>query len=149
MKKAQAGLDFLMTYGWALLLIVLIVGALFAMGIFDVGSFLGSRSSGFAQIKPIAWRVDGAGALTLKLQNNAGTSVNVTNISATLNGETISNATVVSLSNGRQSGTLPIGAFSGAPSSGSSYSVQVQITYLDRATSFVYNDAGTITGRAG
>ncbi len=149
MKKAQAGLDFLMTYGWALLLIVLVVGALFAMGIFNVGTFLGSRSSGFAQIKPIAWRVDSTGNLTLKLQDNAGTNVNVTLINATLGTQSISSNSSFTISNGKQSGTISPGVFSNALATGASYSVQVTIQYTDTATNFVYNDAGTLTGTVG
>ena len=145
--KGQAALDFLMTYGWALLLVVLVVGALFALGIFDIGSFLGSRSSGFAQIKPVGWKVDSTGAFTIKLQNNAGTDVNITAINATLRTNTLNNGTVTSITNGKQSGTLTVGTFSSPPAAGGSYSVAVSISYTDTATNFAYTDSGTVTGK--
>lgn len=146
-RHGQAGLDFLMTYGWALLLIVLIVGALFALGIFDIGTFLGSRASGFAQLQPTAWRVADSGALTMILKNNAGTDININTINATLRTETLNYSTVTSIANGRESSTITIGTFSNAPSRGSSYSVRVEITYTDVATNFQYLDAGTVTGK--
>ncbi|MCL6089014.1 MAG: hypothetical protein M1530_02515 [Candidatus Marsarchaeota archaeon] len=149
MKKAQAGLDFLMTYSWALLLIVLIIGVLFAMGIFDVGSFLGSRSAGFGQVRPVAWRIDTDGNLTLKLQNNAGTGVNVTNITATLGLVNVSSNASFLLPVGRQSGSLLIGNLTNSSAPGSSYSLQLFIRYIDSSTNFTYTDAGTLTGRIG
>jgi len=147
MRKAQAGLDFLMSYGWALILIVLVVGALFALGIFDIGSFLGTKSSGFSQIKPIAWNVNPTGVLTVKLQNNAGTDVNVTSINATLLSSTTGSSPNVAISNSKQSAVLTVGTFSSVPAAGSSYTVQVVIKYTDMATAFNYTDSGTLTGK--
>jgi uncharacterized protein (UPF0333 family) len=33
-RKGQAAMEYLMTYGWAILIIIVVVGALFAMGVF-------------------------------------------------------------------------------------------------------------------
>jgi len=38
MKKGQAAMEYLMTYGWAILIIIVVVGALFAMGVFKTSS---------------------------------------------------------------------------------------------------------------
>jgi len=146
MKKAQAGLDFLMTYGWALLLIVLIVGALFALGIFDVGSFLGSRSSGFAQVGIVGWKVADAGTFTTMFENHAGNDISITSISATKGSETINYTTPISLANGQSTGTITIGTFSTPGASGSSYTVAIDLIYTDTATGFEYSDSGTVTG---
>lgn len=35
MKKSQAAMEFLMTYGWAVMIIFIVVGSLFYLGIFD------------------------------------------------------------------------------------------------------------------
>lgn len=37
-KKGQAAMEYLMTYGWAILIIIVVVGALFAMGVFKTKS---------------------------------------------------------------------------------------------------------------
>ena len=34
-KKAQSAMEYLMTYGWAILIIIVVVAALFAMGVFS------------------------------------------------------------------------------------------------------------------
>lgn len=147
MRKGQAGLDFLMTYGWALLIIVLVVGALFALGIFDIGSFLGSKASGFAQVGVVGWKVAGDGEFTAKFENHAGTDINVTGVSAVLGTETITYTTGFAIDNGKQSGTITVGSFANPGSSGSSYSIAVTLNYTDSDTGFQYTDSGTVTGK--
>ena len=149
MKKAQAGLDFLMTYSWALLLIVLVVAALFALGIFDAGAFVGSRSAGFAQVRPVAWRLDTDGNLTLKLADDAGTNVNITSINATFGVANISYSDSLNISNGKQSDAILVGSFPNSTAPGASYSIALQIQYIDMNTNFTYTDGGTVTGKVG
>lgn len=36
-KKAQAAMEYLMTYGWAILIVIVVVAALYAMGVFKIG----------------------------------------------------------------------------------------------------------------
>ena len=36
MKKGQAAMEYLMTYGWAILIIIVVVAALYAMGVFKL-----------------------------------------------------------------------------------------------------------------
>ena len=38
MKKGQAAMEYLMTYGWAILIVIVVIGALFAMGVFNTSS---------------------------------------------------------------------------------------------------------------
>jgi hypothetical protein len=148
--KGQAALDFLMTYGWALLLIVLAVGALFALGVFDISGFLGSRATGFAQVHVAAWRVDSAGVLTVKLTDQAGTDINVTNATWTYLGTSTTNTTInTTINNGQTSATLTLGSVSGITSAGTSYTLPLSIAYVDRTTSFAYQTSGTLTGKSG
>jgi len=145
-KKGQAGLDFLMTYGWALLIIVLIIAALFALGVFDIGSFVGSRASGFTEVGIVAWTLASDGTFTAMFENHAGKSITINAINATYKGETVGYSTPVDLGNGKRSGTLTIGTFTSPDAAGSSYTITVDIAYTDPATGFVYSDAGTLTG---
>ena len=147
--KGQTALDFLMTYGWALLLIVLVVGALFALGIFDIGSFLGSRATGFAQVGVAAWRVTDTGNFTAQFTNRVGSDIRVDAVSWTYRGVTGTNSAVnTSISNGQTSSTLELGTVADV-AAGSSYSIQMAITYTDLNTNFQYQSSGTITGSFG
>ena len=149
--KGQTSLDFLMTYGWALLLIVIVVGALFALGVFNVGSFIGSRATGFAQVGVVAWNVDhGVNGVTVKLQNHAGADVNVTAFNMTYGTNTVDitylpvNYNGGFLANGGTSGTITIGTVGGL-SAGTTYMIPLSITYID-SNGFTYTESGTLSG---
>ncbi len=48
--KAQSAMEYLMTYGWAILIISVVLGALFSIGVFSGGALLGTSciaASGF------------------------------------------------------------------------------------------------------
>ncbi|MGA3020943.1 MAG: hypothetical protein ABSD68_03275 [Candidatus Micrarchaeales archaeon] len=48
--KAQSAMEYLMTYGWAILIIAVVLGALFSLGVFSGASLIGTSciaSSGF------------------------------------------------------------------------------------------------------
>ncbi len=56
MKKGQAALEYLMTYGWAILIIVIIGVALYAMGIFNPSTFVGKKYSGLTAFTVLDWK---------------------------------------------------------------------------------------------
>ena len=43
--KGQAAMEFLMTYGWAILVVLLAIGALAAFGVFDMGKYSTGQTS--------------------------------------------------------------------------------------------------------
>lgn len=54
--KAQSAMEYLMTYGWAILIIAIVLAALFALGVFSSGSFIGTSciaASGFQCSNPL------------------------------------------------------------------------------------------------
>ncbi|MGC8586816.1 MAG: hypothetical protein ACP5K9_00810 [Candidatus Micrarchaeia archaeon] len=54
--KAQSAMEYLMTYGWAILIIAVVLGALFSLGVFSGASLLGTTciaSSGYLCSSPI------------------------------------------------------------------------------------------------
>ncbi|MCX6772520.1 MAG: hypothetical protein NTV88_01985 [Candidatus Micrarchaeota archaeon] len=150
-KKGQAALDFLMTYGWALLIIALAAAAIVALGILDMGSFIGSRATGFSQIEPIGWSLDHTGVFNIKLKNNAGTDINVTSVTTSYNSvagncSALNPPVGISLPEGSESGVINACTF-GAINPGASYSLRLNINYTDSETGFSYTDAGTVTGK--
>jgi len=40
--KAQSAMEYLMTYGWAILIIAVVLGALFSLGVFSGSSLIGN-----------------------------------------------------------------------------------------------------------
>jgi hypothetical protein len=137
-----------MTYGWALLLIVLVIGALFALGVFDINAFLGSRAVGFAQVGVAAWRVDGNGNMSAQFTNRVGADIRVDNVTITYRGASTTFPVSVTIPNGQTSATVSLGNIAGL-TSGTSYTLQMSISYTDLNTNFVYQSSGTLTGKAG
>ncbi|MCX8166303.1 MAG: hypothetical protein N3E37_00415 [Candidatus Micrarchaeota archaeon] len=148
MVKAQSGMDFLMTYGWALLIVVIVIGALFGLGIFDEGTFVGNKASGFTNIGVKDWQLTSNGQLQLLLQNNVGSDVNITAINVTIGNNnptgTLQNAPVT-IANGKTQTVTVTGV--GTFQAGKSYSAQIQIRYVNLKSNFNATDTGTITGK--
>lgn len=136
-----------MTYGWAILLVVLVAAALFVLGVFNVGSFVGSKAVGFTEIAVPAFRIASDGALTLKLQNQAGSPITVNTINASYGTESVATTTLpaANIGVGATSDTITVGTFTGF-NSGDSYAVTLKISYTDRTTGFSYTESGTLNG---
>jgi len=70
--KAQSAMEYLMTYGWAILIIAVVLGALFSLGVFSGSSLLGTSciaSPGFLCQNPL---LSTSGALTFSFGQNTG-----------------------------------------------------------------------------
>ena len=81
MKRGQSALEYLVTYGWAILAIVIIAGVLWYFGIFNPSKFAGSKQcGGFGSFICQDFTVNTAGTLTIVLNNNIGTTMNAVNI---------------------------------------------------------------------
>jgi len=66
--KAQAALEFLMTYGWAILIVIAVVAALYAMGVFRLpGGGLGKCSPCFPPGSAIAYVDHSADSLVVRV----------------------------------------------------------------------------------
>ncbi len=85
-KKAQGALEFLMTYGWAFLVILIMIGALAYFGVLSPTKFLPERCTFGSQFlcKDYLMSTDGSTAdVTVKLQNNIGQAIYVLATNAT------------------------------------------------------------------
>lgn len=76
-RKAQAGLEYLITYGWALVLIVTIAGMLFFL-LEQPEESVSFSSSEPTKIMVKSGGIDSGGYVTVTAQNATGTSINVT-----------------------------------------------------------------------
>ena len=81
-KKAQSALEYMMTYGWAILIIVIVAAVLYSLGIFSPSSSAGTTSSGFAPFVVLGQECN-ANGLYIELGNNAGNTVTFYNVTVT------------------------------------------------------------------
>ena len=87
-KNAQAALEFLTTYGWAFLVILIMIGALAYFGILNPGKVLPSRCNFGAEFACLDYQISVTGnAFKLKLKNNAGLPINIDAAKITLSSE--------------------------------------------------------------
>ena len=59
-RRAQSAMEYLMTYGWAILIIAVVLGALYSLGVFNGISFAPKASAGSCQV----FRPSGPGTTT-------------------------------------------------------------------------------------
>ena len=148
-RKGQAALDFLMTYGWAIALVVIIAAVLFSLGVFDVGNFVGNKAAGFSGVAVKGWNLASDGTFTMKVSNQVGQKISINSITVT-NAGTAKNVSglPVTLSSGADSATLSSAAAAfGNSTTGTSYTAQVVIAYTDLNANFNYSTSGTVTGK--
>ena len=90
MRKAQAAMEFLMTYGWAILVVLAAIAALAYFGVLSPSKMLPETATGFTGLmapgKPTADKT--AGYIALTLVNNIG-NINITGASFDTNDCTV------------------------------------------------------------
>jgi hypothetical protein len=82
-KKSQAALEFLTTYGWAFLVILIMIGALAYFGILKPSKLLPERCNFGSEIGCEDYLLETPDTLKLRLKNNVGETINVSGINVT------------------------------------------------------------------
>ncbi len=144
-RKSQAAMEFLMTYGWAILVVLVAIGALAYFGVLSPDRFLPAKCQLPAGIACTDFRIDGvANTLTIVLRNGLGFDTTAVGIYATGCTESTGNT----LNNGQQANfPLTCSADPDTLVSGQKYSGDVNVTYTNVDTDLAHKVQGTITGR--
>ena len=160
--KAQAAMEYLMTYGWAILIVIIVAAALYALGVFNPSTWTGDRATGFTNIGAPAsgaWKVSAntPGNFQVNLRNNLPSRINITSAtSVTIESTTcdglevggvglLSAETTVGIGN-----TFNITANCTGLTAGSAYTASVKVVYDNLDTGIdAFTDSGTLTGTVG
>ncbi|MBN2052694.1 hypothetical protein JW756_04275 [Candidatus Woesearchaeota archaeon] len=79
MKKAQAALEFLTTYGWAFLVILVMIGALAYFGVLSPTKILPGKCIFSPEVSCVEYQITGStGVLEFRLRNGVGAAANFT-----------------------------------------------------------------------
>jgi hypothetical protein len=79
--KGQTAIEYLMTYGWAILIILIVAGVLAYYGIFAPSGFLGCSVSGFSNIALLnPWSFSTTGTFQGTLENRVGQPITLTSV---------------------------------------------------------------------
>ena len=91
-RKAQAALEFLTTYGWAFLVILIMISALAYFGILNPSKILPNRCNFGPEFECLDWQISLTDtSLKLKMKNNAGEPIVVSSMN-------VSSQTTIALS---------------------------------------------------
>jgi hypothetical protein len=146
-RRGQTALEYLVTYGWAILAIVIIAGVLWYFGVFTPGRFAPTeQTTGFSTVVVLSHKVTASnGQLTLVLANQAGEQVNVTAVQA---GTGAASSPALAISSGGQGTVSAVATGLAAGAVGDPYSTNVTVTYTLTRTGLTGKiSAGTVSGR--
>ena len=134
-------MEYLMTYGWAILIVIIVAAALFALGVFNPSTYTGRAATGFGGLGiPADWQYSGT-TLTIVLSNQVGEAITVSNVSTS--GCYLAGSTAIPAGG---EASFPITGCT-SKSVGASYSEQVTVTYAV-AGGLTRTASGTLTGSA-
>ena len=140
-KKGQAAMEFLMTYGWAILAAIIAIGVLAYFGVFSPGKYVSGSAIVSAPFYANAWAISTT-SVTLELKNNGGEAYNITSTKVT-NCGTNSNAFVVNAS-ALQAISVTCAS---ALKSGDTFKGDITVSYLKSGSSVSLSSTGSVTDK--
>lgn len=78
-KKGQAAMEFLMTYGWAILAAVIVIAVLASFGVFSPGKYIPNKCLLTAPLGCVAGTADTTG-IQIEVRNGAGDTITITDL---------------------------------------------------------------------
>ncbi len=148
-KKAQAAMEFIMTYGWAILVVMVAIGALAYFGVLSPDRFLPERCvfpPGTDCIDKAA--ISSTGEIKLAMRFNLGNSIVLNNVTA--KGQDCTQATMTSPAGGTtfaNNQLIQITLNCGNPLPAGRFKAEVFINYTNPRTTIEHITAGEVLGR--
>jgi hypothetical protein len=151
--RGQSALEYMMTYGWAVLIVLIIGVVVWQMGLLDLSQNINPDKRGFSQVAPLDWRLAEDGTFTVVVQNNAGTMLDITAAGANviIGGGTCTLATGIPINDFRPAATrqLDFNTCAVTRKNGEYYRVNLSITYLNKGSGLVHVSNGVMWGPVG
>ncbi|MFH1424683.1 MAG: hypothetical protein ABIG20_03305 [archaeon] len=140
-KKGQTAMEYLMTYGWAIIIVVIVGVALWRLGVFTPSA--GTVASGFEEFQVTDYTITAAGAVTVNFENADKQSRTVTISSITVDDNACNGATGAAIVGASKTctGTATAGT-AGNPYTG----IEVSIAYTIAGSSINHTETGLLSG---
>jgi len=145
-KRGQAALEYLTTYGWVLVIIVIVAAALYALGLLNPATYQPHTCTGFSSLTYTDHVINSSGAMKLVLKNGVGKTITSANISSVKIDGTEKLSSHTEVTSWAAGGEKTLSAtLSGSYSKGDPYTATVEITYV--AGGIKHTEIGTCTGK--
>ncbi|MEK6895223.1 MAG: hypothetical protein AABX48_01765 [Nanoarchaeota archaeon] len=141
-KRAQAAMEFLMTYGWAILAAIIAIGVLAYFGVFTPGKYIPTATVLNPPFTGVGAVASAANGISIEIKNGLGETVNITSVAVSGCG---TNSATGSITAG--SSSVRTIACSPALAEGNTFKGDVTITYLKSGSSLQLTSTGTMTER--
>ncbi len=156
MKKGQAAMEFLMTYGWAILVVLAAIGALAYFGVLSPDKFLPDKCTAAPPFSCAQYKVSGGagpGNINVTLNNNAGSDMSTVAVGLTCGDKSTAAVFDAVTGNGTgvlngNSATYSFHCAAGAPVSGQKFSSNFTITYITTGQSVAHSSTGVLQVRS-
>ena len=136
-RKGQGAMEYLMTYGWAILVVMIVGIVMWQLGIFNPSGTQSITMQGFGAIKPqlAGTGLSADGQFTGTFLNAGGAKIAVRKVKVTVSDPTIAGASITYTASEREAAAnkhvtavvvVTSGSLGGA---GDAYSATVEITY--------------------
>ncbi len=153
-RKGQAAIEYLATYGWAILMVSIVAIVVWQMGILNPPA-PPPDCRGFSQIRPMDWVFDtGSGDLKIVLVNEANTKLELgaNSVKASLDNAGPCTIDGPSSATNISAGSTKMLTVSGCPTGGVNqgdyYKAQINITYTNIASGMGHTSVGSCWGNA-
>ena len=147
--KGQAALEYLMTYGWAILIVIIIGVALYAMGVFNPGSFVSKSHNGLSAFTIIDQKAINATNDTFIVElSPRGHTFSGVSATATYGGATWNCTSSSDVMSPSGEYNITCHTTSDVWTTGGTYSnFKLTITYTDEYTGLSHTSTGTFSGK--
>lgn len=146
-KKGQAAVEFLMTYGWAILAAVIAIGVLAYFGVFSPGKYVTDSTVVTAPLYATGQRIN-ATVAQIELQNNGGEDLNITRVFIDSTNAALSDCTWTGSQTLTPSQRVAFAATCASSLQvGASYKGDVTIDYVKTGSTITLTSTGTVAAK--
>jgi len=145
-RKGQAAMEFLMTYGWAILAAIIVIAVL--VWILNPGAVTPESCSLNPPLTCSDQEISEARGITIEIENGAGEDITVTavNIGADVSNPDCSALGATNITDGAKDQFTATGC---GITEGSNYRADIQVTYTKGTGTLVHTASGKISGPVG
>ncbi|MFH1834686.1 MAG: hypothetical protein ABH851_00690 [Methanobacteriota archaeon] len=142
--RGQAAIEFILTYAWVILIVVVVLVLVWQLGLFQLGGNIEPGYMGFWGVVPSDFRLSESGDLNISFANYIGANVTIESIAANHSDVDILVSPSVVVEPGEHE-VVDISGFN-AGNGGGRFEILLSVDYTDSRTGNLHKSSGRIWG---